>query len=311
MKFTPYPTILFDLDDTLHEAEDRLMSQGWNHILKPWGRVWNKSSGKTHLIGVRNDQRPGVGINTREVIKHFITVLPLKLPDISIHTISNEWIYKDELINLIHLSKKENVPLINLINLLEKERVAFLIRYIEKRGITPIPHAVDMVKRFSKAGYKIGIVTQSPKSLALLILEQLGLLTSTKRFVDTVVSGEMVHHPKPHPESLQLAMWQIHEKELVQVLSQDQKNSGKNINLQGYAKMKAFTHLKPLALVGDSLSDVKAAKALDVSVIIVKNGHTTDKDLLKAGDKVIIVNSLDEVFTNNPIFTQSPSSIDL
>jgi len=69
--------VIFDLDDTLHEAEKHLMGLGWNHLLAPWNSYFRDyGQDKTNL---RQAPAPGLGVNTRQVIQFFINRLGIDL----------------------------------------------------------------------------------------------------------------------------------------------------------------------------------------------------------------------------------------
>src|SRR3989338_46826 len=173
-----HKTVLIDLDDTLHAAEDPLMGEGWNHLLLPWGRIWKAYEGSDpgDLIPVTEEERPGVGVNTLQVIRHFIETFHLTLDQLQEDVIRNgSFIFAQQILALKDECRGKDMPMEDLIDLLEKERIAFLTRWVGEYGVTPLPGAAEMVQRIHDAGYKLGIVTHSSLGLASIILAKLGL----------------------------------------------------------------------------------------------------------------------------------------
>lgn len=317
--------LLVDLDDTLYRAEDPFMGEGWNHILAGFGWVWKtygKEAGEMKVVS--EEQRPGVGVNTRAVIRHFISELGLKLEDISETRLSEvNFLHRMELLRLKGMVQTDNELSEKLVEVLERERVDFLIEMVRREGVISNPEAVKMVKRFRESGYGIGIVTQSPLILARAILDSIGLRDYDEgppRKINnspTIVSGRMVTRPKPHPDPLQKAFWIItwnglsadYRDELKQQISLSRENRAwrnrDRDDIQYSAALKAglqeITRLilpddwRPIGMVGDSGSDVRASLAYKgadgqpLPVVIIRTAYTNEGKLREIGHPAMVI----------------------
>ena len=71
-----------------------------------------------------------------------------------------------------------------------------LITFEMLRDIEPDPRLQSIMSELSKAGYKMGLCTNSIRKTAITVLAKLGLA----EYMDFILSGEDVINPKPHPE---------------------------------------------------------------------------------------------------------------
>ncbi len=71
-----------------------------------------------------------------------------------------------------------------------------LITFEMLRDIKPDPRLQSIMSELSKAGFKMGLCTNSIRKTAITVLAKLGLA----EYMDFILSGEDVTNPKPHPE---------------------------------------------------------------------------------------------------------------
>lgn len=102
------------------------------------------------------------------------------------------------------------------------------------------PGVIEALETITGAGAPVAICTQTPESLTTAILDGLDLA----RFVDVVVGPESVTHRKPHPEPV----WKILK------------------HLDASAADTIF--------VGDSATDIQAARAAGVTSCAANYGYT-------------------------------------
>ena len=109
----------------------------------------------------------------------------------------------------------------------------------------------DGVREFLLAAHAkpTALITNKPRKFTLMILEALELLP----FFDVVVCGDDYDHKKPHPEPLIQALASLNQK------NSNQQNSG---------LVMANT-----VMIGDSVSDIKAAQAAGCQSIAVTYGY--------------------------------------
>ncbi|MCL4158997.1 UNVERIFIED_CONTAM: hypothetical protein GTU68_063096 [Idotea baltica] len=119
---------------------------------------------------------------------------------------------------------------------------SFLQKYEARiaRETYPFPGLLDALDRLQQEGWALAVCTNKHERLARLLLEELGL---TGRFV-VITGGDTFDHKKPHPEHLL-----------------------KTVELAG-AKVDQSI------MIGDSSSDINAAKAASIPVIAVDFGYT-------------------------------------
>jgi len=104
------------------------------------------------------------------------------------------------------------------------------------------------------AGYKLGCVTNKAEQFTLPILKDLGIAA----YFSIVVSGDTLEHKKPHPQPL------LHAAEFFSV---DPANA---------------------MMLGDSVSDVKAARAAGFQIICMSYGYNHGVDIRQASPDAVI-----------------------
>lgn len=104
------------------------------------------------------------------------------------------------------------------------------------------------------AGYQLGCVTNKAEQFTLPLLKDLGI----RDYFAIVVSGDTLEHRKPHPAPL------LHAAE--------------------------FFNVEPgqALMVGDSISDVKAARAAGFKIVCVPYGYNHGEDVRVAKPDVMI-----------------------
>ncbi len=108
--------------------------------------------------------------------------------------------------------------------------------YVRSR---PYPGVIEGVQRLAAAGLRLAVVTNKPQRLVEPILEPMGIRES----IDAIVGGESTEAKKPDPEPLRLAMERL-----------------------GAASATVL-------MVGDSATDVEAARNAGVPVACVPYGY--------------------------------------
>lgn len=68
--------------------------------------------------------------------------------------------------------------------------------------VRPFPGAEAVLRELTEAGVGISVVTSKASGIAERTLDRCGLLS----FVDLLVCADQVENPKPHPESVQVAL---------------------------------------------------------------------------------------------------------
>lgn len=104
----------------------------------------------------------------------------------------------------------------------------------------PYPHVVDTVQRLHAAGYQLGIVTNKPHDYSRTIVDATGLTQE----LPVVVGGDSTPHKKPHPAPMEKAL--------------------KDLDVPAEHAL----------MVGDSIADVRTARALEMPVMCVPYGYT-------------------------------------
>ncbi len=107
------------------------------------------------------------------------------------------------------------------------------------------------------AGYALGCVTNKAARFTLPLLKDLGIFD----YFSIVVSGDTLEHKKPHPAPL------LHAAEFFKVEP-------------AYALM-----------VGDSISDVKAARAAGFAIVCLPYGYNHGEDI-RVADPDLVIESL-------------------
>ena len=91
------------------------------------------------------------------------------------------------------ISEKKGLPVESHNNIWRKKQ---LITFEMLRDIEPDLRLQSVMSSLSKAGYKIGLCSNSIRKTAITVLAKLGLA----EYMDFILSGEDVYNPKPHPE---------------------------------------------------------------------------------------------------------------
>ncbi|HLS51354.1 MAG TPA: phosphoglycolate phosphatase [Burkholderiaceae bacterium] len=107
------------------------------------------------------------------------------------------------------------------------------------------PGVLEGLREFSGNNYKMAVVTNKSTEFALPLLERSGL----SRFFEHIICGDTCANKKPHPEPLQHAC--------------------KLLN----------TPPEATVLIGDSANDALAAKAANISVLLVPYGYSVNKNV--------------------------------
>ncbi len=132
-------------------------------------------------------------------------------------------------------------------------------------GSRPYPGVEAGLKFLSDAGYPLGCVTNKAARFTEPLLDKLGLA----KFFGIIVSGDTLPVKKPDPAPL------LHAAEFFRV-----------------APEKSL-------LIGDSISDVKAARAAGFEVVCVSYGYNHGMDIREAGPDVVI-DSMEQMRTVLP-----------
>lgn len=123
----------------------------------------------------------------------------------------------------------------------------FKRHYAESNGkhSCVFPGVIDGLEYVKSLGVPVGCVTNKAEAFTLPLLEQTGLA----RYFETVISGDSLPLKKPNPAPL--------------------------IYAAGWFKRNPFHCL----MVGDSISDVKAARAAGFSIICMSYGYNHGEDI--------------------------------
>ncbi len=116
------------------------------------------------------------------------------------------------------------------------------------------PGVKETLETLREAGYPLGSVTNKAEQFTLPLLEQLGI----REFFRIVVSGDTLPRKKPDPLPL------LHAAEFF-----------------GVPPRKAL-------MVGDSISDVKAARAAGFRIVCMSYGYNHGEDIRDAGPDAVI-----------------------
>lgn len=119
---------------------------------------------------------------------------------------------------------------------------------------SPFPHVESVLEELKAAGFRLACLTNKPETFTTPILEFLNL----DRFFEMVVAGDSLPRKKPDP----LPLYHIFER----------------LGLP----------LSSGVMVGDSISDIRAAQAAGMPVICVSFGYNQGLDLTKVGPDAII-----------------------
>ena len=114
-----------------------------------------------------------------------------------------------------------------------------------------LPHAMDALKEASTFA-DVGVVTTKTSKFSIILLEHLGVM----KFIKTVVGRDDVVNPKPDPEPINLALRRL-----------------------GKEKDNAF-------MVGDTIMDLKAAKAALITGAGLTCGYGKESDLRQFSEHI-------------------------
>jgi phosphoglycolate phosphatase len=120
-----------------------------------------------------------------------------------------------------------------------------------------IDGTLDILRELKKRGIKTGIVTRNCQSAVMLVFPDI------LDYCDSVVTREMTHYVKPHPEHLLVAL-------------------------------KSLDAVPETAsMVGDHPMDIKIGKDAGTLTIGVLSGYSSSEDLLQAGADIILKKAAD------------------
>lgn len=123
----------------------------------------------------------------------------------------------------------------------------------------PFPGVMEGIEYLAGAGFLLGCVTNKAAAFTEPLLRKLGMY---ERF-RTVVSGDTLAHKKPHPAPLLHAASEL-----------------------GVTPRESL-------MVGDSITDVEAARAAGFQVVCVNYGYNHGLDIRDAGPDAVIGSLLD------------------
>lgn len=139
---------------------------------------------------------------------------------------------------------------------IEEYFVFFLERYSERIAVdsVPYPGVVDSLCTLSSRTHKLGVVTNKLQGLSTQLLRELDLY----KFFNVVVGGDTLQVRKPEPQPILYAC-----NELVSVPSET-------------------------LFVGDSTTDVKAARAAGCPVVCMREGYNHNTPAIELGADHVI-----------------------
>lgn len=293
----PIPIILFDLDETLHKSVT-LKAAAWKHILSGLGFCWeeDKENDGSELPGVATDLRPQRGLAPQEFIRQLIVNLGITTESIDEVRLKKAGFQPQPVKRLLEIKQegtKRTTVTDDFITVVKDEWASRLLQAVKDLGVEAVEGAPEMVKRFHDAGFRIGIVTQAPNEYAQAVLRSLGLITKETSYIEAIVSGEMVAKPKPDPEPLMLATQIILFTELYGKLIDEYGSENaipieEKIGLGKICQGEFLEKNKPIAYIGDSVSDVKAGRAWNLRVIVIRNETTNLAQIVELGAEIIV-----------------------
>lgn len=118
----------------------------------------------------------------------------------------------------------------------------------------PYPHVESVLDQFKSTGFELACLTNKPEAFTLPMLRTLNL----DRYFDLVVAGDSLPKKKPDP----MPLYHIFRE----------------FDVPGQAGV----------MVGDSISDIRAAQAAGIPVICVSFGYNQGMDLTTARPDAII-----------------------
>lgn len=144
----------------------------------------------------------------------------------------------------------------------EKEKRLFYSHYVSTSltGSVLYDNVLETLQFLKDKNYPMAICTNKPQRATLRILFFLGLTD----FFETVIGGDLLPFSKPHPEHLHYALRLINLKD------------------------------RSAIMIGDSITDKKAAKAAKLPFVAVSYGYGQPKDL---EDSDFLIHSIEELKT--------------
>ncbi len=117
---------------------------------------------------------------------------------------------------------------------------------LDECSARPYPHAAELLGRLHGAGLKLAVVTNKKYDFAVDLLARSGL----SAWIDVIVGGDSCARGKPDPQPLHFACHAVH------------------------------VDPSRALMVGDSLTDVLAARAAGMPVVCVPHGYNEGRDPL-------------------------------
>jgi HAD superfamily hydrolase (TIGR01549 family) len=169
--------------------------------------------------------------------------------------------------NIFDMLKKTELFMINsgkttnMIDQIRRESLQIAEKYeIEAAANTNLlPGAVDALKELRKLGLKIGLCTINSVNSTEFILERFKL----KKYFDAIITRNQVTRFKPEPEHCNAALETMN------------------------------TSAVQTAMVGDSVTDIQAAKEIKATAIGLPTGVSTKEQLINQGANYIITSITD------------------
>ncbi len=149
----------------------------------------------------------------------------------------------------------------------DKDEIEEMVKYYREYNVAnhdeivkAFPGAYDTLELLHKRGFKIGVVSSKAKNLIQRGLE----ICKLDKFVDVIIGYEEIENPKPAPDGILLAIDLLSDKPQNNVEVESVENIENNEE-EKVLEDKPIEVKKPKVLyVGDTLSDIQAAKAANV-----------------------------------------------
>lgn len=140
--------------------------------------------------------------------------------------------------------------------LFERGLASFKSHYVANLAVQtrPFPGVVRTLEALRGRGFKIGCVTNKLEMFTRPLLEQLGLI----RYFDVIVAGDTVSSRKPDPLPLH------------------------------YACNRCRVDPARAVMIGDSATDINAARAAGMTVIAVTYGYNQGRDVRELNPDVVV-----------------------
>ncbi len=124
----------------------------------------------------------------------------------------------------------------------------------------PYPNVVAGLQAIKKAGLRMACVTNKPASFTLALLEKIDLLS----YFDLVVSGDTLHKKKPAPDQI------------------------------FYVCEQFGVSVQEVALIGDSKTDISAARSAGCMMFAVPYGYNQEQ-CIKAGEVDALIDNIGDI----------------